>query len=430
MMDHVKLFYLKLADLSQDPIPGEAVSKDVEGAIHNKNKRKLLTVARAASDGYTGVKGRCPLPEPTELGKMREGPAAGPRRCSHSTRRVTSSGTVVRAGRPLEDFAMARRFSSRRPAFTLIELLVVIAIIGVLIALLLPAVQKVREAANRSSCTNNLKQMGLAFHGFHDTYGYFPTFGNDGNITVAAGQPTLPESDPYQQAGFLYQILPFIEQDNVYKNTASALSHPIKIYFCPSRRAPTTRTANGSLRAVNDYAGPSFRAVGDVQGGISPWGCWDFVNDNTNPPGYHNCIIVRGGSDAGSGQTGGSTRFPGTRIPGVTDGLSNTLMVAEKWVGPDRYNPPDNDSLWWTDSGYTSGFDWPTMRCSMGGPKPDTTNPPGNPNWQMFGSAHPNGINAVFGDGAVHGLSYSIPNGVFQLLCRKDDGAIVDPVGW
>src|SRR5262249_40574123 len=104
-----------------------------------------------------------------------------------------------------------------RPGFTLVELLVVIAIIGVLISLLLPAVQKVREAANRIKCANNLKHIGLAVHNFHDTYGVFPNTGGWWVSGIGYDATGSPIGLKYQTAGWAYQIMPFLEQDNLYK---------------------------------------------------------------------------------------------------------------------------------------------------------------------------------------------------------------------
>ena len=294
----------------------------------------------------------------------------------------------------------------RRAAFTLIELLVVIAIIGILIALLLPAVQKVRESANRVTCANNLKQIGLAFLQHVTIYRYFPTGGGGLEAHRTLASPGNPADYTTQQWAWGYQILPYVEQSTLWSATDEKMvaATPLKLYFCPSRRPPTalsggTWAVHGNeLRAMTDYAGNA----GTADGGD-------------------------GGGSYGTGADGlvihlGSTDFVALRD--ITDGTSNTLLVGEKRMNlafvTTECQADDND-------GYVGGFQDDVVRWGTFPPAPDGFFPLGTPatihpqNWQ-FGSSHPAGFQAVFADGAVHLMPYSIDPTVFKYLCSRNDG--------
>jgi len=315
---------------------------------------------------------------------------------------------------------MRKRGIHQRPGFTLVELLVVIAIIVLLMALLLPAVQKVREAANKMRCGNNLKQIGIAIHNFYNDYNRFPTGGSDWWLGIYY-VGTSPGQVPQQWVGWMYQILPYIEKDAV-ANTVdfnAAWTQPgpvtrtkIPLYFCPSRRAPLVGATYG--RALNDYAA----AIPGDTNGLDP----NSLNDVT--PfwnwGDHDGIIERVAYD------GVSTFFDIKIIFGsITDGSSNVIMVSEKWLEPQAYLT----NSWNDDQGWCCGWDPDIMRMTKIPLHPDDNGPfprsNGLQEWQQgfgFGSAHAGGVNVLFGDGSVRNANFDIDRNVWWLLGNRHDG--------
>jgi prepilin-type N-terminal cleavage/methylation domain-containing protein/prepilin-type processing-associated H-X9-DG protein len=289
-----------------------------------------------------------------------------------------------------------RPIGSRRSAFTLIELLVVIAIIAVLIGLLLPAIQRVREAANRATCQNNLKQIGLAFHNHHDQFGFFPTGGWDWNSvpTYSGGAPAVGAR---QAAGWGFQILPFIDGDNVWKGGRGqtdrerilvAIGTTNKVFFCPTRRAPQTAT----------WSDPDYLSGMEVTTALC-----DYAGS---------CLE----GDGVLGQT-----YP-NRIADITDGTTNTLMVAEKRLNLTNLGEASDDEA----VGYTAGFDSDMIRTSDYPPAPDFYGDPDDTGEELFGASHPSRFNALFADGSVRSISYTVDATVFRYLAIKNDGQVID----
>ncbi|MBN9119501.1 MAG: DUF1559 domain-containing protein [Planctomycetes bacterium] len=311
----------------------------------------------------------------------------------------------------------------RRPGFTLIELLVVIAIIAVLIALLLPAVQKVRTAAAQTQCSNNLKQIGLAFQSHNDTVGGVPTAGSDGG---ANGKPAANPSVYRADFGWTYEILPFIEQTALHKlpgdstigpdpmtgavtqqtgtNDALLRKTVIAIYYCPVRRAP--KLYGGYART--DYAG---------NGGTKLWSA------------PFDGPVIRG--------TGSDNYAQGGPLPFrfIKDGLSNTIFVGEKAYNGSPQKDDNVDNEFWAGPGVDGDI---YRGCKANGtswftPAPDfdiaapAALPPTDPNYwpadlnYRFGSAHTSGMNAVFGDGSVRMIRFSVDPVVFMRACKIDD---------
>jgi prepilin-type N-terminal cleavage/methylation domain-containing protein/prepilin-type processing-associated H-X9-DG protein len=347
-----------------------------------------------------------------------------------------------------------RRFW-RRPGFTLIELLVVIAIIAILIGLLLPAVQKVREAAARMQCQNNLKQVGLAIHNFHDTFGYFPTSGSDWHHGVSYNAGGTAYNGDLQTAGWLYQILPYIEQENMFRLTDATAGNrvalgpplfqagdfmtrvdldtgprggplsntgPVKIYFCPSRRP--AQLYDGWRRVKSDYA-----AV--VPGPRVPLQGWETPENTFWDQGTRYGIISRGLE--GDPPTRKVAKITMTAI---SDGTSNTMAIAEKFVSTVDYGnwafSEDKGAFHGFDNGYARSTVNNPSYFAPGNPARDAAIPDsganGSPGWRsafVFGSAHPSGINAVFGDGSVRHIRFGLAPDVFNATGHIADGSVI-----
>jgi prepilin-type N-terminal cleavage/methylation domain-containing protein/prepilin-type processing-associated H-X9-DG protein len=306
----------------------------------------------------------------------------------------------------------------RRLGFTLIELLVVIAIIAVLIGLLLPAVQKVRDAAARMSCSNNLKQLALGMHNFHDTNGVFPWGRSKGSL---------------DSPSWAVLILPFIEQQNTYNRfldpNINGTTYPmitrgtnptvvthnlirsqwvatgimqtqLKVFNCPSRQP----------RVVREQDGNSV-----TEGIASDYG----VNYGSGTTAAEN--------DAGAFAYSCGPCDRGRKILDITDGTSNTFFIGEKHVTPTGLGV--FDATTGADQDFNIYDSQPGKWSYVTGRKAGTSFPlalgPTTPFAGQFGSWHAGGVQFAFGDGSVHSLKPSTPGSVLAALAGKDDGLVV-----
>jgi prepilin-type N-terminal cleavage/methylation domain-containing protein/prepilin-type processing-associated H-X9-DG protein len=324
--------------------------------------------------------------------------------------------------------------SPRSPrGFTLVELLVVIAIIGTLVGLLLPAVQAAREAARRSKCVNNLKQLGLATHNHHDSRGFLPTGGWWwGGWSFTGGRPA---SGVNQVAGWGYQILPYLENEALFLGNGArdvdgngaiadwerfylARGTPVGQYFCPSRRS-----ASDGVKTSGEWYGSPF------PGGNAPFAQTDYAansfdrGDNwlggegapSHPEGDGPIMWVNGDQpvDLRKVATFGSVR----------DGTTNVILYAEKALDNDncKANMCTDDN-----EGYTAGWDWDTMRHTGFVPQSDADR---SGTWfgdSRFGAAHPSTVNVLMCDGSVKGVGYNINETIWRRMGHRDDGKMVE----
>ncbi len=313
---------------------------------------------------------------------------------------------------------------AHRRAFTLIELLVVVTIIGVLIAVLLPAVQRVRESANRVSCQNNLKQIGLALHHYHDAQQSFPP-GYQSSLPCTDGA-----TDTAPGWGWGAFILPYFEQDTVYRQldlaqpvqNSPAIQTLVRVYVCPSDVAP-----NGAFPVLDGFGNTVCQ---------------------TAPSSYAACV---GGDESETTAPTGLGVFyrdARTRLTDVTDGTSETILVGERawsnangvWAGaiPDGVilrgpqNPcqPVVPGAW---------FPAATLVQAHAHLNNAASDPDGSAGMDDFSSRHPGGSNFLFANGSVHFLrsvpddnpdgSYTADGLIFQALGTRPNGEVV-PTDW
>jgi len=310
-------------------------------------------------------------------------------------------------------------------AFTLIELLVVIAIIAVLIGLLLPAVQKVREAANVTSCKNNLKQIGLALHSYHDTHGTFPP-GYYDPTPWPPGFQTPQGLDHGPGWGWGAFILPHLEQDNVYRQINFALdvgdpsmatvrTTPLKSFICPSDSGlQPTFTISSNPLATNVITPPTPMSWDLATGNYVACNGNDGIDCFCSPP--HTGAFIRA--------------IKGFRIGDITDGLSNTLFVCDRvstqsycsWVGC-----PTGAANPFLNSPGSFGAECTLVLCHAGATGP---NAPGVFDADATASPHRNGVPYLFGDGSVHFINNNIDIPTWMALATRAGGEIIDASGF
>ena len=320
----------------------------------------------------------------------------------------------------------------RTKAFTLVELLVVIAIIGILVALLLPAVQAAREAARRIQCVNNLKQLGLAVHNFHDTHQAVPPC----SLTGGGHLTWFYQILPYMELTALHDQ--FLEGHKYYVQPPAAVQTQVPHYYCPSRSRTERLSVNGNSRggatqinggSLTDYA----MNAGD--GELYPWwgGGWPYVGNldqngvasSTYKNGTSSGILTgtySGGSDPWNIYTEWKAQI---KFRSITDGLSKTLLAGEKFVHPNKEGRIwDGDGAVWSDDGTVGKVRVAGPRYPLAQSDTDPTVLSDSHN-MPFGGPHPGICQFVKCDGSVHALNTSTNTTVLGYLANRFDNQVI-----
>ena len=332
-----------------------------------------------------------------------------------------------------------------RKGFTLVELLVVIAIIGILVGLLLPAVQAAREAARRMQCSNNVKQLGLATHNYHDTFKSFPV---SFFAATQAGYPTLGSPRDGRQTSWLTGVLPYIEQSAIFnmldfsrgvtndpRSTVNpplspsnqwAATQRIPGFKCPSDTSPDVLNARSDTSGIANQIAFALTSYKGVCGANWQWG----VTQSTAAPWTTTRFgVSSNGLDRGNGIFFRGWDFPyKTNMRDVTDGTSNTLMVGEAIGNYSQWN------WWWLSNATTATTSIPLnakAACAAYTPATGMTKKAGLlicrgdwPNNYSFASEHTGGGNFSLADGSIRFLSDSIDRDIYRGMATISGGEI------